>query len=331
MDWTGSQKFMLFALILLCFNYLSHVAVDRWTIPKSPDLAEGFDSGSGSSSSDSKEESLYSWLSDPHSIYDQFYVGVYDQLSQQMARTQAKLAILMTSWKSSLIPPSQWSVLDAGCGTGHTTVTLAKLGVGRVVGMDFSPAMIRYAEGKTTTDAKLSEKEAGAIRWRQDTLVNPSAAAGGEFTHIICFYFTLYYLHNQEEFFRHANFWTKPGGKLVVEVVNKYKFDPILESASPFVGFSLQKYSKERIHKSKVTFDKFDYEAEFVLTDPKAEFRETFRFKNGHVRRQKHMFVMPKIAEIVEMGRRAGWKYVGSQDLNPIGFEYGYLLVFEKS
>jgi hypothetical protein len=105
----------------------------------------------------------------------------------------------------------------------------------------------------------------------------------------------------------------------------------VLESASPFLGFSVQKYSKERVMKSSVTFDKFVYQAEFSLSgDPKAEFYETFRFKNGHVRRQKHTFIMPTIEQIVQMGKRAGWKYVGYQDLNPIGFEYGYILMFEK-
>ena len=133
-----------------------------------------------------------------------------------------------------------------------------------------------------------------------------------------------------ETFFRNCLLWTQQNGTMFIEVVNKYKFDPILESASPFVAFSVQKYSKERIMKSKVTFDKFEYDAEFVLTDPKAEFYETFRFKNGHVRRQKHMFTMPTIEKIIEMAKMAGWKYVGYQDMNGIGFEYSYLLTFSK-
>jgi len=138
-------------------------------------------------------------------------------------------------------------------------------------------------------------------------------------------------MQDQEMFFRHMNLWSKPGAKLCVEVVNKHKFDPILESASPFVAFSLQKYTKDRIMKSKVAFDKFEYEAEFVLTDPKAEFYETFRFKNGHVRRQKHIFLMPSIEKVVDLAKRSGWKYIGYQDMNAIGFEYAYLLTFEKA
>ena len=179
---------------------------------------------------------------------------------------------------------------------------------------------------------KLSEQEQQRIRWRQDSLINPSACAAGEFTHIVVFYFTFYYLKNQEEFFRHLAFWAKPGAKLALEVVNRYKFDPVLESASPFLGFSIQKYSEHRVRKSHVTFNKFDYEGEFQLTGDKGEFYETFRFKEGgKTRRQKHEFKMPEIKEIVEIGKRAGWTYNGYQDLNPLGFEYAYILSFTKS
>jgi SAM-dependent methyltransferase len=222
-------------------------------------------------------------------------------------------------------------VLDLGCGTGHATTALAKLGAGRVVGMDYSKAMLDYAQKVIQPAAELTKKQSEAIEWRSDTILNPSACAAGEFNHIICFYFTFYYIQDQEEFFRFMNLWAAPGGKLCVEVVNKYKFDPILESASPFVAFSVQKYSKERVTKSKVTFNNFEYEANFELTDPEAEFYETFRFKNGHVRRQKHRFYMPTITQVVEYARRAGWKYVGYQDLQSVGFEYSYLLTFDKT
>jgi hypothetical protein len=95
------------------------------------------------------------------------------------------------------------------------------------------------------------------------------------------------------------------------------------------MGFSLQKYSKERVTNSKVTFDKFEYEAKFDLIDPIAEFRETFRFKDGSVRRQKHIFYMPPIEEIVKTAKIAGWEYKSYIDLTSIGFEYAYLLLFK--
>jgi SAM-dependent methyltransferase len=326
-SWSKTQKFILLILVLLCVNYLIHLVLDRLSGYKS-NLTEGFE---GTITQIPRtDNSLYTWINDPQQIYDDFYAGVYDQLCAQGQRTQAKVALLSSIWKKDLPNMSEWSVLDAGCGTGQAAITFAQTGAGHVTALDSSSAMMRHAEKVVLPEAKLTQEQQNSISWKQDTLINPSSGAAGAYSHIVCFYFTFYYLKDQEEFFRHANFWTKQGGKLAVEVVNKYKFDPILESASPFVGFSLQKYSEERIRKSKVTFDKFDYEAEFILSDPKGEFYETFRFKNGHVRRQKHEFLMPNIDAVVEMGKRAGWKYVGFQDLNPLGFEYGYLLLFEK-
>lgn len=335
MTWTTSQKIMFGILVFLCVNYLFQLALDKTTEFQTSPLQEGFTDGAVAPTTIPAkgvdgDNSLYTWTTDSQLIYDDFYAGIYDQLSNQADRTAAKLAYCVNQWKKDSPTLKEWAVLDAGCGTGHATGTLAKVGVGRVVGMDNAPAMIRQAERVVIPSLKLNDQQQQAIRWKQDSLVNPGAANPAEFTHAVCMYFTFYYLQNQEEFFRHMNHWIKPGGKLVVEVVNKHKFDPILESASPFLAFSLQKYSKERIRKSKVAFDKFDYEAEFVLTDPKAEFYETFRFKNNHVRRQKHVFHMLNISEIVEMGKRGGWHYQGYQDLQPVGFEYGYLLFFEK-
>jgi hypothetical protein len=81
--------------------------------------------------------------------------------------------------------------------------------------------------------------------------------------------------------------------------------------------------------KSKVEFDKFSYEAEFDLQDPHAEFRETFRFKDKSVRRQRHTMNMRDINDIVELAATTGWKYTGNIDLLSAGFEYAYVLMFE--
>ena len=138
----------------------------------------------------------------------------------------------------------------------------------------------------------------------------------------------MYYSNDPVGLFKNLFFWIRPGGCLAIEVVNKYKFDPMLESASPFVAFSMQKYAKERIRKSEVNFDGFKYEGVFDLFDPVAEFRETFRFKDGSVRRQKHILTMPAISEIVSAAQVVGWKYDSYVDLTAVGFEYAYLLLF---
>jgi ubiquinone/menaquinone biosynthesis C-methylase UbiE len=327
--WTDIHTFVAVVLLLFLANFIIKVVQDSIASRRKLSSEEGFEDTATDTDS-SKDSSLYTWITDSQTIYDDFYAGIYDQLSNQTERTKAKLAILKDIWEKET-PMSNWAVLDVGCGTGHAAVELAKMGAGRVVGLDNSSAMIEYAQTVVEPQAKLNSTQSEALVWRIDTLLNPSACSAGEFTHSICFYFSFYYIQDQEQFFRTMNLWTKPSGKLCIDVVNKYKFDPILESASPFIAFSVQKYSKERIMKSKVAFDKFDYEAEFTLTDPKAEFYETFRFKSGHVRRQKHQFLMPTIEKIVQMAKLGGWKYIGYQDLNTVGFEYSYLLTFEKS
>jgi ubiquinone/menaquinone biosynthesis C-methylase UbiE len=329
MEWTTTQKIILFVVVLVCLNYATVLFLDRLKERKCLQAHEGFEDAQ----LDPKTEGLYTWIRDVQEIYDPFYAGVYDQLTNQVERTQAKTKLLMNIWKDSPkleTKPEQWSVLDVGCGTGHAALSFVKSGTGKVVGLDVSPAMLKEARTKCEPQYKLTDKQSNALSWRKDLMQNPSACQAGEFTHIVCFYFTFYYSKDQEELFRIWNLWTKPGGQLAVEVVNKHKFDPLLESASPFLGFSLQKYSKERLKKSNVAFDKFEYQADFSLVDPKAEFYETFRFKNGVVRRQKHEFYMPTMDAIVAMAKRAGWQYVGYQDLLPLGFEYGYILTFEK-
>lgn len=253
-------------------------------------------------------------------LYDSFYASVYDQLTQQQTRTAAKVALIFQEWQKKGWKPEQMSILDAGCGTGVASAAFAKMKVNSVLALDKSPEMIEKA--------KFGNQKNPNVSFRVADLNNPSALGGGEVSHAACLYFTLYYLPDKDAFFRNMFLWVKPGGELAVEVVNKYKFDPLLESASPWVGFSLQKYAKKRITESKVVFDKFEYTGRFDLYDPTAEFTETFRFKDGRIRRQKHKLTMPSMEEIVKMGQAAGWTYVKYIDLVIVGFEYSYILIF---
>lgn len=227
------------------------------------------------------------------------------------------------------IPIESMRILDAGCGTAIVTAALAKMNVEKVISVDGSAAMIKRAKTHTLPQTTLTEKQLSKIEFRNSNLMNPSALAPGEVSNAIVFYFVIYYMHDLETFFRNMYVWVRPGGMIAVEVVNKHKFDPMLDSSAPWMGFSLQKYSKDRITQSKVTFDTFEYEGKFDLIDPVAEFRETFRFKDGSVRKQKHVFVMPNIEEIVKVAKIVGWEYTSYVDLTSIGFEYAYLLMFK--
>jgi SAM-dependent methyltransferase len=260
-------------------------------------------------------------------IFDNFYTSIYDKLVQHHKIVEAETAIVLEDWKKAM-SLKDMRILDAGCGTGIATVSFAHKGVGGVVGIDKSPSMIKYAKQHMSERANLSEQQKNAIEFRQNDLLSPNAASAAEFTHACLFYFTAYYFRDLDTIFRNMHLWVRPGGTLAVEVVNKHKFEPILESASPWTGISPQRYTKERLTKSKVVFDKFDYEADFDLEDPRAEFREVIRFKDGSVRRQKHIFWMPDIKKIIHTAGLAGWTYTKYTDLISIGFPYGYILYF---
>jgi len=200
--------------------------------------------------------------------------------------------------------------------------------VNSIIGLDSSEAMLRRARNVTLLAANLDKTQRESVSFLNGDMMQEFTFSNGQFSHAVLLFFTFYYAKDGAGLFRNLYNWVRPGGGLAIEVVNKYKFDPVLESSSPFLGMSIQKYTRKRVTKSTVEFDKFSYDAEFDLQDPDAEFRETFRFKDKSVRRQRHTMMMRDITEIVKQGQQAGWNYTGNIDLITAGFEYAYVLMF---
>jgi SAM-dependent methyltransferase len=336
------QLVAIAAIIVMCINYITLVFMDRFRPEPVPTpyllmqgpQRDGFGNPKGDSLSQrhlsddgfvgSQEEVKYNWLNNDQ-LYDDFYASVYDLLVQSSKRNQAEVAYLMKHWKN----PGR--ILDAGCGTGTVALAFAKEGAQKVVGIDQSKAMIDHALKVNLPKSTLTDEQKAAVTFRVDNLLNPNAAKTAEFDAATIMYFTVYEVADIDGLLRNLAVWIRPGGHLCIQVVNKHKFDPLLDAASPFV-FSLQKYSKERLTKSKVNFDKFDYEANFALDEEggaTAEFNETFRFKDGRSpRRQRHSFRMYDTSAVISKAKAAGWFYHGFVDQVKMGFEYSYLLLF---
>jgi SAM-dependent methyltransferase len=361
------QWFLIAVLVFICGNYLLLMFYDRVVRP-ARESEEGFTNAAGGeglfqnglpaegpSSADDiaataplagqqqlpqktqpslnlDDRSAKDWLNNL-SLYDDFFAGVYDKLVQGEKRSAIEVALLETEWRkvTSTMQLKEWRVLDVGCGTGLTAAAFAKLGAGKVVGLDRSEPMLRRARTITVPASTLTDAQVAAIEWRNGDVERLEVAQQGEFTHACVMYFSFYYIQDKAAFFRNMKYWIIPGGALSIHVVNKGKFDPMLEAAAPTV-FSLQKYTNERIMKSQVAFDTFDYEGVFDVDETPgataAEFRETFRFKDGTIRRQKHTFDMPEMKDIVALGQTAGWNYRGYIDNTSSGFEYTYTLLF---
>ena len=147
----------------------------------------------------------------------------------------------------------------------------------------------------------------------------------------LCLYFTFYYLKDKRRFFENCHYWLKEDGILCLHLVNRKKFDPILEKSSPWPMFSLQRYDTKRITKSTLIFDKFRYDADFKLNENIGTFSEKITFnKSKNVRNNVHTFYMPSIRNIIAIARQYNFKLLGHTDLTNCGFEYQFVFYFKK-
>jgi len=251
--------------------------------------------------------------------YDDFYAKVYDQLVQPSARAGMETKVALEWMEKAGKPVGDIRVADIGCGTGLHVELFARQGVRSVVGFDRSPAMIAEAQ------RRFPERD-----FVVGDATKATMAAADQFDLATMYYFTLYMVPDRTQMLRNIYLWLAPGGVFCVHIVNKLKFDPVLESASPFVGFSVQKYADERITKSQVAFEEFDYTGDFQLHGSRAMYEEVFKFRDGRVRRHEQRVWMPNIDAIVAEIEAAGFKYSQNVDMTAIGYEYFYVMMFSK-
>jgi succinyl-CoA synthetase beta subunit len=124
-----------------------------------------------------------------------------------------------------------------------------------------------------------------------------------------------------------------PGGYLVVHIVDREMFDPILPPGNPLVVISPQRYATERITHTKVSFDDMDYYSNFALDSQNnmAKFEEKFTNReDGKVRKNEQTLYMESEADINNMAQNAGFILQGKIDLINCYYEYQYLYIFQK-
>ena len=250
-------------------------------------------------------------------IYDDFYADIYDYLVFNNLKDDYEVGYIM----NSASPSSQSKILDIGCGTGHHVSSLGSKGLD-VLGIDISPSMIKKAK-TNFPDYKFTVGDA----------LNNHLFESNSFTHILCMYFTIYYFKDKAQFFNNCFKWLMPGGYLIVHLVEREHFDPILPPGNPLLYISPQRYAKERITSTKVKFTDFSYSADFKLDEAndKALFVEKFKNDtNGKVRKNEHTLYMPDVQQIVDEALACGFIVESKADLLQCQYEYQYLYVFVK-
>jgi ubiquinone/menaquinone biosynthesis C-methylase UbiE len=255
-------------------------------------------------------------------IYDDFYATIYDDLVFSKNKNDYEIG----KWIEYTKPNEKSVVLDIGSGTGHHVSSLKSHGY-KAVGIDLSPSMVKKSK---ETYPELNFRVADALDY--------SIFKEQSFTHIMCLYFTLYYIQDKRRFFDNCMRWLTPGGFLAVHVVNRDKFDPIIPAGNPFTIVSPQKYAKTRIMTTTVKFDEFEYKSKFDIkekianaSEPNAIMKETFiNNKNGNVRENEHKLYMLTQAEILDIAKSAGFIIDSKIDLLDCQYDSQYVYILQK-
>lgn len=258
-------------------------------------------------------------------IYDDVYAGIYDLLwgSQEAERyTEVSLQdICLADWNTKNV-----HVLDMACGTAPHATWFKELGVD-YKGVDISESMLKKAREKTPTST-----------FQKGDITQVHLYPQKSMSHCILMGFSIYQFQNPKIISDNAYQWLQPGGYFVVHMVDPDKYDPILNLASPFAAFSLQKYVFERQTDSTIYFDQFKYTGKLKKKkdEDSATYEETFTYydkdNNGgnKYRENKHHWNMPSKERLIDIIKTSGFRHVETVDLVRCSKEYQYIIYFTK-
>jgi len=250
-------------------------------------------------------------------LYDDFYVNVYDFLVYNNLKNNYEVGQIIQKTG----PTQQSVILDIGSGTGHHVAALASKGY-NITGMDISSAMVKKAK-ENYPECKFIQGDA----------LNSYEFENRSFTHILCLYFTIYYFPNKSLFLENCFQWLRPGGYLLLHLVERNQFDPILPPGNPLIYVSPQRYAKERITNTKLVFDDMTYSSKFDLNETTnvATFDEKFKHKEtGKIRKNQHVLYMDTDQAILSMAQNVGFILDSQIDLIKCQYEYQYVYVLQK-
>ena len=259
-------------------------------------------------------------------IYDEFYSNIYDMLSKSTSKNIYEIGEIIHQTN----PNQKSTILDVGCGTGNHVNLFKEKGYS-IIGVDKSEHMIKKAKKKySDCNFKIADVLRNNIFYTNS------------FTHILCLNLTLYYMEDKDVcsaricdrvFFKNCLDWLKPGGYLVVHLVNRDLFYPNISSSKNAFLLNNSHEKKERIKYSKMKTNDFTYTSNFNLdrNTEIAKFREKFEFRDRNIKKQEHRLYMPTEKSIVNMAQSKGFIFQGIIDLMNVGYEYDKLYIFVKS
>jgi len=264
----------------------------------------------------SKSVEKFKECNTPSKIYDLFYSNIYDELFLSIPRNQYEVVqireLILSKYKLGPI-----NILDLGCGLGHHVDLFTQYKY-NCVGLDISKHMLNIAKVKYPL-----------LEFKRGDMTDRSLYSPASFSHITCFFYSVYYVEDILALFSNANTWLSKGGHFIIHVVDKRKFDPVLEKGSGLIPlYNPQRY--EHKTQTQLTFHNFKYNADWNLDKVPVIFSEIFKFNEGQIRKNFHKLYMYTMKKIVNTAEKAGFKLTNTIDLALVNQTYNYLFCFEK-
>ena len=251
---------------------------------------------------------------------DQFYAEIYDQLQNPEERNNYILdkTVEMTQ------PDKFSNFLEIGSKTGSFLKLLHDQGF-RAEGLEPSQAMINY-----------SKQDKPELQIKCGSMKEPLTYEKGSFTHVISNGLTFYELKNKKIFFENAFFWLKPGGYLIIHLVNPEHFDTIIPGGKPPLLRSPQKYAPKRLTDTLIDFIDFTYKASFDFsnwnTSKEVKLKETFTDGlTQNIRQNEFQYTMESVSDVLKMASYHGFIVQGQVNLEQCtGDPNQYLVILER-
>lgn len=229
-------------------------------------------------------------------IYDDFYTNIYDKLMVVDKKCTYELDKMIESTQSC---QKKSSFLEIGSKTGFIAGKLANQGY-NTYAVDPSKAMVEYTSEKYPD-----------VNVKQGDIYNSILYENNSFSHICSMGLGIYQFENKDKFFRNCYFWLRPGGYLIIHLVDRDKFDTIVPGGKhPFLD-NPQQYSLTRITDTIIDFIDFKYKGSYDFSNVnnnKVTFKETFTdVLTKNVRQNELSLYMEPMRETLQLASDAGF------------------------
>ena len=194
---------------------------------------------------------------------------------------------------------------------------LNDLNCGDIIGIDKSVDMVNYSKN-IYPDISAS--------FHNIDITTGHSFPNQHFSHILCLYFTIYYIDNQKLFLQNCFNWLKNDSFMVLHLVNKNGISTLI---NPNYVNGMTSNSQP---KTTIDFNQFQYTSNF---DTSVEsntilFKEQFVFKNDNKKLHTHSLNMIDQEVILNYARTAGFIVHGKLNMTECNYHHHYLYILKK-